>query len=63
MGNDVLLKAAAFCGATLAVFASGDGDPTNPKSIAASLAAGFAALVALLRPPSMPHAPPGGGRG
>lgn len=60
-GNDHVLKVAAFCGATLAVFAAGDGDLTSPKSVAASLAAGFAALVALLRPPSTPSG--FGGRG
>ena len=58
--NDVQLKWAAFIGAAALAISQSDRPVEDPKLWALAIAAGAAALVALLRPPSGPNqaAPP-----
>lgn len=52
-----MLKVAVFLGAACAVVAASDTPPPEVRLGAGALAAGFGALVALLRPPTMPAHP------
>lgn len=60
--NDVQLKTAALLGAGALAISQSDRDIADPKLWALAVAAGAAALVALLRPPSAGTGP-GVGRG
>lgn len=52
--NDTVLRLSVFCGAALAVVAASDTPSPEIRLTAGALAAGFGALVALLRPPNTP---------
>lgn len=61
--NDTQLKFAVVLGAAALAISQSDRDLTDLKLWALALAAGAAALVALLRPPGQPKPPIGGMRG
>lgn len=52
-GNDVQLKIAVMIGAAALAISQSDRDITDPKLWCLAIAAGAAALVALLRPPGI----------
>ena len=54
--NDTILRGSVFCGAAFAVVAASDTPSPEIRLTAGALAAGFGALVALLRPPNTPAA-------
>lgn len=56
--NDTVLRGSVFCGAAFAVVAASDTPPAEVRLAAGALAAGFGALVALLRPPGVPATAP-----
>lgn len=61
--NDTQLKCAAALGAAALAISQSDRDVLDPKLWALAIAAGAAALVALLRPPGTgAPRPPFGGR-
>lgn len=59
--TDLPLLLLVFVGASLAVVAASDVAPPLYRMVAGSIAAGCAAVVALLRPPSGGTRPPFGG--
>lgn len=62
-GNDTQVKLLAFVGAACAVIAQSEAVPDLVRYIAAAIAAGCSAVLALSRQPGQPRPPLGGGRG
>lgn len=62
-GNDLAVKVLAFTGAACAVIAQAEAVPDLIRYVAAAIAAGCSAVLALSRQTGQPRPPTGGFRG